>query len=67
MYEKLLTEEEAVELYRLLGKLDKEMQNRLVESDSAFDTGEVSYTTIVRDKKRRYLKTVYDIDSEKPD
>lgn len=62
MFEKELTDEEATELYRLLNKLDEEMNSRLQEGDGAFDTGDVSYTTIIRNKRRRYLENVYDVD-----
>lgn len=65
MFEKKLTDEEASELYRLLNKLDEEMNNRMTEGDGAFDVGEeVNYTTIVRNKRRRYLQNVYGVDSE---
>lgn len=61
--EKRLTDEEANELYKLLDKLDGEMNERLTEGD-AFDTGDVSYTTIVRKKHRRYLEEVYGINAD---
>lgn len=64
MTESLLTEEEAEQLYRLLNKLDQEMDNMLEQSDSPFATEGVSYTTIVRDKKKRYLETVYNVDPD---
>lgn len=64
MMEENLTQEEAKELYRLIQKLDKEMHSRIQGGENAFDTGEVDYTTIVRDKKRTYLETVYDIEPE---
>ena len=64
MFEKELTDEEARELYRLLNKLDEEMNNRMTEGDGAFNVGDkVSYTTIVRNKRKKYLKSVYDIDT----
>jgi len=61
-YEKHLTEEEAETLYTLLGKLDDEMNARL--ESNGFDTGEVGFTTIVRNKRRQYLKTVYGVGDE---
>lgn len=64
MTEKKLTDEEAKELYELLNKLDNEMHERLEEGDETFDTEEVSFTTIMRDKKRRYLEEVYDVKIE---
>ena len=62
-FEKKLTDEEAEQLYRLLSKLDQEMNNRIVKGN-AFETGEVGYTTVLRGKKRRYLEEVYDVGSD---
>jgi uncharacterized Fe-S cluster-containing radical SAM superfamily enzyme len=62
-FEKRLTESEAEQLYRLLTKLDQEMHER-IKTGNAFETGEVSYTTIVRDKKLKYLKNVYGAGSQ---
>ena len=58
-YEKHLTEEEAETLYTLLEKLDDEMNAHL--DSNGFDTDEVEFTTIVRNKRRQYLKTVYGV------
>ena len=61
-YEKHLTEEEAETLYNLLGKLNDEMNARL--ESNGFDTGEVEFTTIVRNKRRKYLETVYGVEDK---
>jgi hypothetical protein len=61
-YEKHLTEEEAETLYTLLGKLDDEMNARL--GSNGFDTGEAEFTTIIRNKRRKYLHTVYGVGDE---
>ena len=59
-FDKLLTQEEAEVLHELLAKLNTEMNQRIQEG--GFDTGEVSYTTITRNKQRRYLEEIYDVE-----
>lgn len=59
-FEKSLTQEEAEVLHDLLGKLNTEMNQRI--QDGGFDTGDVSYTTITRNKQRRYLEEIYDVE-----
>ncbi len=57
MVEKQLTQEEAKKFIELYNKLNNEMNTRIKEGD--YDGS--LYTTIMRNKYKRYIENIYDI------
>lgn len=61
MVEKRLTQEEAKELYDMLGELRAEMNEQFEQSDGFDPDDNVSFTTLTRSKYRKFLEEKYNI------
>lgn len=61
MVEKRLTQEEAKELYDMLGELRAEMNEQFEQSDDFDPDDNVSFTTLTRSKYRKFLEEKYNI------